>query len=84
MFGDIIGVVTSIIPGVGGVVGIAGAAFGIYKKRQLGKVVKEVFEVVTVYRKAKEDGTITPEEMDKLLVELEEAVVAVIGVWKVK
>jgi predicted transcriptional regulator len=72
--------------GIGEIVGagtaLAGAGFGIWKKRQLGKVVKEVFDVVKVYRAAKADGTITPDEVDKIIDELEEAVKALLTTFR--
>ena len=62
---------------VGGVVAVGGTAFGWYKKKQLANVIKEVFDVIQEYRKAKSDGEITPEEMDKLIEEIEQALKAV-------
>ena len=69
---------------VGGVGAVAGAGFGIWKKKQLGNVVKQVFDVIQEYRKAKDDGKITPEEMDRIIDELEEAMKAIITTISLK
>ena len=74
-----------LIPGVGGAVGIAGAAFGIWKKRKLGNLVKAVFDVVKAYRSAKDASgaggeEITKEEMDGLVEKLEVAAKSAVGV----
>jgi hypothetical protein len=78
-----------VVPVVGGAAGVAGAAFGIYKKKQLGKVIKEVFDVVKKYRQMKREDSrggaeVTAEEIDELITEIEEALVAVTGVFKLK
>jgi len=75
-------IVSTAIGAVGGGVGLIGAGVALWKKRQLGVVVKEVFDVVRVYREARKDGEITAEEMDKIINELEEAARAGVAVWK--
>ena len=77
--------ITGLIPGVAGVAGVLGAGYGIWKKRNLAKLVKAVFDVIQEYRAAKDasgaGGTdITKEEMDGLIVKLEVAAQAAIGV----
>ena len=77
--------ITGLLPGIGGVVGVAGAAFGIWKKRNLGKLVKEVFEFFRKYREAKDvkgrgGAEITSEELDELVKEFEDVVKHLVGV----
>ena len=67
---------------VGGAVAVGGAAVGYWKKKQLAKVVKEVFDVVQTYRNAKKDGVVSPEEMDRIIDELEEAVISIAGLLR--
>lgn len=67
---------------VAGVTAVAGAGAGIWYRKKLGNVVKQVFDVITTYRDAKKDGEISPEEMDRIIDELEEAVVALVGIWR--
>ena len=38
--------ITGLIPGVAGVAGVLGAGYGIWKKRNLAKLVKAVFDVI--------------------------------------
>jgi len=76
--------ISEIVGFAGGITGVAGAIGGIWYRKKLGNVVKQVFDVITVYREAKKDGEISPEETDKIIDEIEEAVVAIVGIWKPK
>jgi len=66
----------------GGAVAVIGTGAAIWQTRQLGKVVKEITDVVTAYRTAKSDGKITPKEMDNIITEIEEAVRSVVAIWR--
>jgi len=72
------------IPGdiLGGIGGIVGIGFGLWRARQMKRLIKEVLEAVQAYRKANEDGKITPEEATKIIEELADVASAGVDVWK--
>ena len=73
----------SIVTNVGSAVGAAaGIGFGLWRGRQMKNLVKQVMELVQVYRAAKADGEVTADETDKIFDELGDVAEAAIDVWK--
>jgi len=72
------------IPGevIGGIGGAVGIGFGLWRARQMKNLIKQVMELVQAYNKAKADGKVTPEEAEKVLMELGDVAIAAVDVWK--
>ena len=67
---------------VSSIAGVAGVGFALWRGKQMKNLIKQVMELVQVYRKAKADGEITPDEVDKIMNELADVAFASVDVWK--
>ena len=70
----------------GGIAGVAGVAFGLWRGKKLQKLVREIFEDVAKYRAIKDAKSaggveITPEELTELLDEIQQTAEAAVSVW---
>jgi len=73
----------SIVTNLGAALGTAaGIGFGIWRGKQTKNLIKQVLELVQVYRKAKEDGEVTPKETEQIFNELADVAIAAVDVWK--
>lgn len=80
--GTIFHAVTGATDVIGGVVGIGGFVWGLWRGKQLKKLISEIFDFIEKYRAAKADNKFTPEEVGNLVDELEDVAMAAVDVWK--